>query len=352
MSWTRPTRASLLSEIQTDLATALPTTSPWLPRSILRAVAAVQAGASDILYGILDYVVRQIFAHSADDAYVLRHAEEYGITRTAATAAKWSFTFTGTPTTSIPAGTVVTRVDGWRFETDSIATVGGGGTVAVAVTALDTGADGNSSGDVELASPIAGITAVAMTSLTTSGADLETIAELRARVLARKRTPPQGGAEADYVAWASEVSGVAKVWVEPAYLGAGTVGVYFVVDGTGSDIIPDSGEVAAVQASIESVDSAGLSTRRPVTAAATAVAPSEVSTNVTISGITASFEAAVEVALEAVFLEYAGESIPWSAFWAAVAGAAPGDDFDITAPAASVGITSGQCATLGTLSFV
>lgn len=350
MSWTRPTRSALLDEVQTDLATALPTTSPWLPRSLLRAVAAVQAGASDILYGILEYVVRQIFAHTADDAYVLRHAEEYGITRTAATAAAWSFTFTGTPSTSIPAGTVVTRVDGWRFETDSIATVGGGGTVAVAVTALDTGADGNSSGDVELASPIAGITAVAMTSLTTSGADEETIAELRARVLARKRTPPQGGAEADYVAWASEVSGVAKVWIVQPY--AGAVSVYFVVDGTGSDIIPGSGEVAAVQASIESVDSAGLSTRRPVTAAATAVAPTEVSTNVTISGVTASFETAVEAALEAVFLEYAGESIPWSAFWAAVAGAAPGDDFDITAPAASVTITSGQCATLGTLSFV
>jgi uncharacterized phage protein gp47/JayE len=69
------------------------------------------------------------------------------------------------------------------------------------------------------------------------------------------------------VAWALTVAGVTRAWSYPLELGAGAVTVRFVRDndGAGAAIIPDSGEVAAVQAAIDAL--------RPVTATVTVVAP-------------------------------------------------------------------------------
>ena len=45
---------------------------------------------------------------------------------------------------------------------------------------------------------------------------------------------PQGGSDADYKKWALAVSGVTRAWVEPRLMGAGTVGVYIMIDPDGS----------------------------------------------------------------------------------------------------------------------
>ena len=90
-------------------------------------------------------------------------------------------------------------------------------TVAGAFTNCDPGTP------ISLAQPIAGINSGGLTvGFATGGADDETVDELRNRMLAKYRAPPQGGAASDYVLWALEVPGVTRAWCLPLGTGAGT----------------------------------------------------------------------------------------------------------------------------------
>ena len=68
----------------------------------------------------------------------------------------------------------------------------------------------------------------------------------------------------DYVRWARQQPGVTRAWCYPEWLGAGTVGVAFVMDGR-VNVLPLAGDVAAVQAALD--------IERPVTARLTVFAP-------------------------------------------------------------------------------
>ena len=357
MPWTRPTRAQLLAAIQADLASALPAPVVFLSRSVLRGVAGITAGAADIVYGILDYAVRQAFATTADAAYVATHAEDLGLTPLAATASAGSVTVVGIAGTYGPSA--FTRADGWRYLSDSTFTIpdlgGGGGSVAVPLTAVDLGADGDmdSGTALQFTTPIVDVDSEALAAgAFVGGTDAETAEELRARVLLRKRRPPQGGAEADYVQWAL-AAGAVKAWVRSPWPSLGSLGVYFVVDGTGSGIIPGSGPVAVVQAALEGEDVEGRATRRPVTATATATAPTAVTVTPTIALTpdTAATRAAVTAELEALMLRRAGESIPISDLWIAIGSATGVTSFVLTTPSAEVPIAAGECAVLGTVTW-
>lgn len=351
MSWTRPTRDELDTEIQADLATSVTGAAPWIPRSLLRGIAGITAGVADILHAILQYIVRQNFVYSCDDAYVPRHAAEFKVDRLEETAWEGEILITGTAGTALTAGTVFVREDGWRYELDAGVTIGGGGTIAGTATALDLGADGNiASGTLALGSPITGVDTVEVTAQTNAGTDQESIADWRSRVQARKRNPPQGGAEDDYVQWARAVSGVAGVWVVSSLQ---YVYVFFVVDGTGSGIIPDAGDIASVQSAIEAADASGLTTKRPVTAVAVASAPSAVNVDaeLSISPDTTALRDAVEAELEALMLRRAGANVRLSDFWTAI-GSVPGlDEFELTSPAAAVTVTDGETAVLNSVAF-
>lgn len=348
MAWTRPTRDELRASIEADLASSLPSPVAFLSRGVLRAVAGVTAGAADILYGILGYIVRQPFVSTCDDAYVPVHGAEFGVSQLPALPSTGTITITGTSGTDAPAGTVLTRAsDGWRYEINTTATVGGGGSVVAAITAIDLGADGDLDvGEtLQFASLISGIDSEADVATALSGGrDLETLAAWRARILERKRRPPQGGAAYDYVAWALE-GGAAKAWV--VNVGGGAITLYFVVDGTGSGILPDAGEITAVETAIENADVNGLSTRRPVTHNVTVSAPTEVATAVTGTLVpnTSATRAAADAAIEALMLQYAGQSIPLSAFWLAVGSATGVTSFTITSPSAAVTVATGETAT-------
>jgi uncharacterized phage protein gp47/JayE len=194
------------------------------------------------------------------------------------------------------------QADGVLFLTDSATVFGPGGTESVAVTAAVADAASNSPGFtvMELVSPVDGVESVGAVSLVTpieGGADAETDPDLRARVLQRIRNIPQGGAEADYVAWALAVADVNRAWVYPEQLGPGTVVVRFTVTDSAGGPIPDAGQVTAVQEAIDE--------RRPVTAAVTVVAPVAQAIDLTIAvePDTAAVRAAVEAELAALFAD-------------------------------------------------
>ncbi|MEI7000453.1 baseplate J/gp47 family protein, partial [Klebsiella pneumoniae] len=56
--------------------------------------------------------------------------------------------------------------------------------------------------------------------------------DFRSRGLLAYQNPLQGGSDADYKKWALAVSGVTRAWVKRRIMGAGTVGVYIMCDGS------------------------------------------------------------------------------------------------------------------------
>ena len=348
MPFSRPSPQQIRDRMAAEIAAALPGADPRRRRSLEEIIVRAVAIASHELHGHLAWAARQILVDTAEAEQLDRHAGIWGIARRAAAPARGPVTVTGAVGAVLAAGAELRRSDDARFTLDAAVTIGGGGTGTGAVTAVLAGAAGNTASGSALAliAPAPGIqpsVAVAAGDLG-AGADIETDAALRARVLQRIQQPPQGGAAGDYVAWAQTVAGVGRVFVYPLHLGAGTVGVAFLTSAGG---IPDAPLVAAVQAAVNSL--------RPVTAEVTVFAPAAVAVNVTlqISPDTAATRSAVQAALAAFFLAEAepGVTLRRSRISAAISAAVGETWHSLAAPSADVTLTAGQVATLGTVSF-
>jgi uncharacterized phage protein gp47/JayE len=403
----RPTLSELVERIQKDFESRLALQAPLLRRALVYVFSRVVAGAVHMLHGHLEYLARQIFPDLAEREYLLRWGALFGLSLKAAEFAAGSVVLVGTNGTIILNDAVLQRADGTTYTPDADATIvtltawagttgytvgqlranggnvylctaagtsaGSGGptgtgtaitdggatwryiaagtaAVAVAVTCSTAGADGNADIGTQLTfeSPIAGANAVATvgTGGLANGSDEEDLEDFRARVLERMASPPHGGAASDYVAWAKEVAGVTRAWCYPLEGGAGTVTVRFVRDDDAS-LIPDAGEVTAVQAHINAV--------RPVTAIVTVAAPTAVPLNFTIHPIpdTTETRAAIDAELRDLLLREAtpGGTVLLSHIRNAIGDADGVTDYTLTSPAADVTRTTGQLTTMGTITF-
>jgi len=349
MSFARPDLASLIERAVQDIETRLPGADARLRRSNLNVLARVQSGGLHGLYGYLDWIARQVLPDTADTEQLDRWAAIWGVARKSAEFAAGAVVVTGLSGAVVPAGSVFQASDGQEFIADADATLVSGA-VSVAVTASTAGQAGNLDAGVALTlgSPISSVDSAATVAAggLTGGADAETDDDLRARLLDRIQQPPQGGCAYDYVAWALAVPGVTRAWVTPGELGLGTVTVRFVRDDDAS-LIPDAGEVATVQAYIEML--------RPVTAAVTVVAPVHVPLDLTLSITpdTATIRAAITAELADLLRREAepGGTILLSHLREAISLASGETDHVLTSPAANVTHTTGQMATLGTITW-
>lgn len=230
MAFTRPTLSEIYARIVADMESRLTDNVTILRRALLRVLAAVFAGAVHILYGYLTFIADQLFPDTALRDWLERHGFIWGVDRKAASFAIGTFTFSGVATTPVPAGTRVARdSDGIEYATDTLDTVGGGGTVDIAATAVEPGVGGNMTDptDCALVEPIVGISGVVLSGDFAGGADEETDEDYRARILFRIQEPPAGGTAADFKRWAEEVSGVDKAWTFPITPSAGAVTVAY-----------------------------------------------------------------------------------------------------------------------------
>lgn len=353
MPFSRPTLKTLIDRAIADINARLPDADARLPFSNLNVLAHVQGAGVHGLYGFLDWIAKQVFPDTAETEALERWASIWGVTRKAAAPATGVVTLTGTSGAVVPAGTLLQRPDGQQYQTTADATLYGG-TVDASVVAVTAGlATSSTAGtSMNLVSPVVGVnTAVVVTAGgLTGGSDTETDASLRARLLTRIQTPPHGGASADYINWALEVPGVTRAWVSPAELGLGTVTLRFVRDndGSGAAIIPDSAEVAAVQAYID--------VRRPVTAQLTVVAPTPVPLNFNIQGLmpnTSAVQSAVQAELQDLLLREAvpGGTILLSHIRSAISSALGETDYVLVAPSANVTNTTGNMSTMGAITW-
>lgn len=321
--------------------------------------AKVIGGAVWESFAFLDYISRQAFAATAEGRWIERHAAEYGMARLAATYASGQVTLSGDNSVVVPAGLGLIRADGVEYETTSGGVIASG-TVTVSARATSVGKAGNAAASVALTLTAAldrvqdGATVAAAG--IGGGSDTESDESLRQRVLFRKRMPPHGGAAHDYVAWAREINGVTRVFVDPVTAGneRTSVGVWFLMDEHYTNGIPQVADVAAVAAHIDVL--------RPAGALVLVQAPAALSIAVTIDNL-APDTTAVRDAIRAELADLFRRSMrvstltdPYtvrvSKIWEAVSRATGEDSHSLTAPAADVVIANGQVPVLGTVSFV
>lgn len=349
MPFSRPSLTSLVERGRDDINARMPGADSRLRRSALDVLGRGHAGVAHGLYGYIEWVSRQILPDTADIEQLKRWASIFGLTLKPAAPAEGLVAMAGTNGAVIPAAAVLQRGDGAEYVVTDETTIALG-VADVPVIAATPGLAGLASAGVKLTltSPIAGVVAsgvVAEAGLS-GGADQESVDELRSRLLDRIRQVPMGGAENDYERWGREVSGVTRVWVYPNLGGLGKVGVAFAMDGR-EDIIPESGDVAAVAAYI--------APRRPVTADVTVFAPEadEIDFSITLTPDTTAARDAVEAELRDLFRREAepGGTVLISHVREAISTAAGETDHVLTSPTANIVSDPGDLAVLGAVTW-
>lgn len=262
MSYDRPTPTELIQRQQTNIESRLPGADAKLKNTILGAIAIAQAGVAHGLYGNLQWQAKQILPDTAEDEFLVRHADwRMKQKQKDATYTKGNITITGTDGALIPKGTTWQRADGVEFTTDEDASITGVD-VVVAITAVVAGKDSNTDAASELsnAGNLPGInsTAIVDGSGLALGNDQESIEQLRARLKSHVQLVPTGGNDDDYILWSLEVAGVTRTWVYRQEMGLGTVTVRFMMDDTYVDGIPQAADVTVHQNYIDTVRPAGM----------------------------------------------------------------------------------------------
>lgn len=370
MPYARPSLTALRTQAMQDIAASgLTGANGFLRNSVLRVLAWVQAGMAHLHYGFLDWIAKESIPFTCDAEFLDGWAALKGVTRKAATAATGTWTGTGVNGSVLSAGIALIRADQVQYVTTASATVLSG-TVTVAIAAVVAGANGNAdiATPLSLANTVTGInaTGAAGTALT-GGADIETDAALRTRMLQAYAAPSQGGAKADYVTWALQVAGVTRAWCNPNGLGVGTAVVYTMFDVTeaaynGFPQGTNGVATAETRGTVATGDQLAVANHiyplRPVTALVYSYAPAPQALAFTVAGLnpnTAAMQTAVTAALTALLMEKASPladtAIDQSDADAAIL-AVPGVvSFRVTAPSFPQTPTLGNIFTLGTVTF-
>jgi uncharacterized phage protein gp47/JayE len=345
----RPTLPQLIDQGAAEFESRIPGILVRLRVGALSVLNRVLAGALSALYKYAERLNDQVWPDRCDVEELPKHGARWGKAQKEAAAAKGSCLFSGANGSEIPLATVVRRNDAVQYVTTELGTIAGG-FATVPIAAVVAGQDGNAllGTTLTLTSSVPGINAIASAGTAiVGGADVEEPEAWRARIMARIRKPPQGGAGPDYEGWALEVPGVTRAWVYPQEQGPGTVVVRFVRDDD-ADPIPDAGEVDAVQAAIDA--------KRNVTGNAYAVAPVPVPQDFTIqiSPDTPEVRAAVEAELRGL---YRTEAEPGGTMLIThqreAVSTAPGEfDHDMTVPSANQVHTTGQLPTFGSITWL
>lgn len=247
----RPKLPELIEQGSAEFESRLPGVLPRIRNSIIGVLNRVIQGGISALYKYVEWLSDQWWPDRCSAEFLPFHGSLWGKPRIGAAAATGTVGFAGVNGSVIASGTVVQRSDTQQYVTTEAGVIALG-IANIPVEAVEPGQLGNAviGTELTLTTPIPGVNAVATAFTALSGgADIEIIERWRARILARIRRPPQGGADYDYEGWALEVPGVTRAWAYPKEQGPGTVVVRFVRDDDAS-IIPDAGEVAAVQAYI------------------------------------------------------------------------------------------------------
>lgn len=343
--------------IRGDLRREMPDVDATVWPNNMSILSKVFAMATRLVELRLEWAYRQIFASTAEARQLERQAYEFGLARKPARFAAGYIETTGDPDTIYPAGlswqsgtVLYTAASDARSDAD--------GAVSFYVVAAETGTATNRAAsdvlvfmDATLAPTLEAAAMVGADGLG-GGADAESDDSLRARVLDRKRRPPQGGATSDYEQIARAMPGVSAAWAYSWINGAGTVGVWFLFEGR-TNGIPTPADVAALQEWIDD--------RRLIRARLSVVAPTPYPIDIAIGGLKTDNQRtrdAIRASLEAMFAKRARPGVApdpfsFSRSWIAEAiSTAVGEDSHVLImPIDDMRFDGGQIAVLGDIFY-
>lgn len=363
MPYTRLSLQEIIDRVISDFENRVEDSKTFLRRSVFKIFARVFGGSHHLIYDYIEFVKDQLFITTADAEHLERHGAEYGIYKNYGDKATGTAEATGTVGVVVPSGSELQSSTGNLYVTDADYTIGGAGTVSMSLTAKETGTEYNEEVGVVLTfvSPISGINTNATITGNgiTSGVNEDTKEQYRTRILNRKRQPPHGGAEQDYIDWALEYSGsVTRAWAIPLYQGLGTIGLAFVEDDEDS-IYPDETTREALKAWIISHldEGTGKTVGIPVTAEEgffiIALTPYTVNFTIEIYPNTSAVQSAITTKIEELFLQEGGpgETIYLSEVYEAITSAVGEERSKITYPTIDITAPTNQLHEVGTITF-
>jgi uncharacterized phage protein gp47/JayE len=355
MPWITPTLRNVRELVRGEITTSLGRAT-FTGNSVLRVIADAQAALSHLVLRYIDWLALQLLPDTAETVWLDRHGDIWLVNadgstgRKAAALASGSVTMTGTFGTIVPAFTQLTD-NIVTYETIGQIVIGTGPT-EVQVTAINPGSAGNhNAGDsLSFVNLIFGADNSAIVVDITGGTDIETDAELRARILRRIQQPPMGGAAYDYEAWALSVAGVTRAWAAPEQ-GVGTITVRFLMDDlrASDDGWPTSNDIQTVHDYIN--------LKRPVTVKdCYVVAPIKQPIDISIANLqpnTSEAQAEIEQSLRDMLFAQAAPGQTIYAAWVsnAILNAPSVVSFYLVTDADYVMPSLGHMAVLGTLLF-
>lgn len=263
---TIPTLQELKQQIEADIEAAYQESMPTFGKVMLRAISAMQAGKIWLLYKVLGYIQKNVWADTADPEATGGTLERIGRIKLGrnpfpAVAGQYTIQITGLVGTTVPAKTTFKSDDdtvnpGMLYVLDNGFLIVSS-PAQILVRALEAGTDSrlDNSDGLSLTAPIAnvdkGATVVAEV---VSPKAAETTEEYRQKIIDSFRTETQGGSVGDYRIWSEDAQGVAKVYPYASSGNPGQVDLFVeatVADSTDGKGTPSSGLMDEVEAVIE-----------------------------------------------------------------------------------------------------
>ena len=246
MPWQTPNLKTVRGLVRDAIRGNLPGADASIPNSVLRVMSDAMGALCHLTLQFIDWLALQLLPDTAEHDWLDRHGSIWLTNSDGTTGRKMATLSIGTvnmsvtaPSVVIPSGTQLTSSIGVGYETTQLSVATGPDVpTPVPIRALDPGAAGNLDPgtiitvDTTLVPELVGEATVINLD---GGTDEETDDELRFRVLARIRQPPQGGAAHDYTTWALAVPGCTRAWVSPLEMGIGTVTVRVLFDDLRAD---------------------------------------------------------------------------------------------------------------------
>jgi uncharacterized phage protein gp47/JayE len=380
MPFNRPTLTELRERNRLAIESELKGVGTPLRFSNLNVLGTANAGMAYLHYGYFDWIAKQSVPWSATDENLAGWAGLKTVTQKPANAAtSRDALFTGTAAKTVQAGTVLNRGDGYQYTVDAPVTLDVSGSGIGAITAVlpdpnddptGGGAVGNTPAGTQLTldSSIAGVSStVTIGAAITNGADIEDEEAFRSRMLLAYQNTAQGGNDDDYQSWALAVPGITRAWTVRRLMGAGTVGVYIMVDGNdtsnhgfpvGTDGISGLEDWSAAKATGDQGRVADyIYPLQPVTSLVYVCSPIKKSINFIINGISSvdsSVTAAIDTAIDDVFFasgDPRGKTVLLSDLVIAISNVSGTSGFILTSPAANIITATGELPVRGTVDY-
>lgn len=327
MALVTPTTKEIDAAIIAQLQASLNQTIPLLPKAFLRVLSRVLAGVFIIVYKYSGFIFLQMFVRTAtikiteingrDLSPLIEWGRLIGVGDPApATNAEMQATVSVNFEEGIlPSGTqLVGSTNGVTYLTIGAVPLDAD-EVTVLVRAASDQAGGNGGGALgnldagsllTFVNPLPNLAReVFVTNATVTGADGEATEVYRQRVIDRFQKRPQGGAYADYEAWAVEPAGILNAYPYTSDC-PGQVDVYIeaTVESSGDpDGIPTAAQLVEANDSII-FDLGGVPSRRPAGALSNTFPITRIGFDVEINGINVSDPATVQADIREALTDY------------------------------------------------